>query len=65
MAAILFPVLTLFITPGEGGHYLVNSGSYVIFGIVMAAIVIFNHRSNLSRILKGEEHKLSFSKTTE
>lgn len=55
MAAILFPVLTIFITE----HYII-SGNYIIFGIAMAVLVIFNHRSNLKRIYKGEENKLSF-----
>ena len=55
MAAVLFPVLT-------NSHYLVNEGNYIIFGIAMAVFVIFNHRSNLKRIYKGEENKLSFKK---
>lgn len=55
MAALLFPVLTIFITE----HYIVE-GNYIIFGIAMAIFVIFNHRSNLKRIYKGEENKLSF-----
>lgn len=55
MAAILFPVLTIFITE----HYII-SGNYIIFGIAMAILVIFNHRANLKRIYKGEENKLSF-----
>ena len=55
MAALLFPVLTIFITE----HYIVD-GNYIIFGIAMAVFVIFNHRSNLKRIYKGEENKLSF-----
>ncbi len=54
MAALLFPVLTIFITE----HYIVD-GNYIIFGIAMAVFVIFNHRSNLKRIYKGEENKLS------
>lgn len=62
MAAVLFPVLTIFITPGDNSHYLVNEGNYIIFGIAMAVFVIFNHRSNLKRIYKGEENKLSFKK---
>lgn len=62
MAALLFPVLTFFIKPGLGQYYLVNEGSYVIFGIAMAIFVIFNHRANLKRIYKGEENKLSFGK---
>ncbi len=57
MAAILFPVLTIFITE----HYIVN-GNYIIFGIIMAVLVMFNHRSNLARIMKGEENKISFKK---
>ena len=57
MAAILFPVLTIFITD----HYIVD-GNYIIFGIAMAVFVVFNHRSNLKRIYKGEENKLSFKK---
>ncbi len=62
MAAVLFPVLTMFIAVTEESHYLVKEGSYVIFGFIMALIVIFNHRANLARILKGEENRLSFSK---
>lgn len=60
MAAILFPILTIFITENyiaEG-----NRLAYIIFGIVMAAIVIFNHRANLKRIINGNENKLSFKK---
>lgn len=57
MAALLFPVLTIFITE----HYIV-SGNYIIFGIAMAILVIFNHRTNLKRIYNGEENKLSFKK---
>ena len=56
-AAILFPVLTIFIH----SNYIV-SGNYIIFGIAMAVFVVFNHRSNLKRIYKGEENKLSFKK---
>ncbi len=55
MAALLFPVLTIFITE----NYIVD-GNYIIFGIAMAVLVLFNHRSNLKRIYKGEENKLSF-----
>lgn len=57
MAAILFPVLTIFITQ----NYLVE-GNYILFGIIVAAFVVFNHRSNVKRILEGNENKLSFKK---
>lgn len=53
LTAILFPILTIFITE----NYIVK-GNYIIFGIVMAAIVIFNHRANIKRIYNGEEHRL-------
>lgn len=59
-AAVLFPILTIFIKE----HYLVN-GNYLIFGIVMAAFIIFNHRTNVQRILNGTENKLSFKKKKE
>ena len=34
--------------------------TYVIFAIVLACIVIFNHRSNLNRLIHGTENKLKF-----
>lgn len=55
MAAVLFPILTIFITD----NYIVE-GNYIIFGLIMALIVIFNHRSNIKRIYKGEENKVNF-----
>lgn len=57
MAAILFPVLTIFINQ----NYLVE-GNYIVFGVIVAALVVFNHRSNVKRILGGNENKLSFKK---
>ena len=58
-AAILFPVLTLFIH----SNYTVSDGSsYFIYSIILAVIVAFNHRSNIQRILNGTENKLSFKK---
>mgnify|MGYP003371840645 CR=1 FL=1 len=59
-AAVLFPVLTLFINE----HYIVSQGSsYLIFSIILAVIVLFNHRSNIKRILSGKENKISFKKS--
>ena len=57
-AAILFPVLTVFIT----NNYLVP-GNYIIFGVILAILVIFNHRENVKRLLTGTENKLSFKGT--
>ena len=59
-AAILYPVLTLF---NVGEKFFIVSGNYFIFSIILAVIVIFNHRENIKRILEGKENKLSFKKT--
>ena len=58
-AAILFPVLTLFINQ----HYTVltegKSGRvYFVYSVILAIIVLYNHRSNIKRILNGTENKL-------
>ena len=57
-AAILFPVLTLFINT----NFIVQASGmkYFIFSVILAAIVIFNHRANIRRIANGTENKLSF-----
>ena len=58
-AAILFPVLVLFIHT----NYTVSAGSsYFVYSIILALIVAFNHRSNIKRILNGTENKISFKK---
>ena len=60
-AAILFPVLTLFIddsytilTEGKSGS------AYFIYSVILAVIVLYNHRSNIQRLLNGKENKISF-----
>ena len=63
-AAVLFPVLTLFINQ----HYTVltdgKSGRvYFVYSVILAIIVLYNHRSNIKRILSGTENKLSFKGT--
>lgn len=62
-ATILFPVLTLFIndsytvlTEGKRGS------TYLIYSIILAVIVLYNHRTNIKRLLNGTENKLSFKK---
>lgn len=64
-AAILFPILCIFINEsyligGKEAHF-----SYVVFALILALIVIFNHRTNIKRLLRGEENKLSFKETKE
>ncbi len=62
-AAVLFPVLTLFIDE----HYTVLTNDktgrvYFIYSVILAIIVLYNHRSNIKRILEGTENKISFKK---
>lgn len=62
-AAILFPVLTLFI---DDSYTVLTEGkrgsTYLIYSIILAVIVLYNHRSNIKRLLNGTENKLSFRK---
>ena len=62
-AAVLFPVLTLFIDQ----HYTIltegKSGNvYFIYSVILAAIVLFNHRENIKRIYNGTENRLGINK---
>ena len=59
-AAILFPVLTLFI----GDNFIVEQGGfkYFVYSLILAGFVIFNHRENIKRIMNGTENKISFKK---
>ena len=56
-AAILFPILILFIK----SNYIVE-GNYFIYSLNIAVMVVFNHRENVKRLLSGTENKLSFKK---
>jgi len=58
-AAVLYPILTIF---GVKSASLMVGGNYTIFGIILALIVIFNHRENIKRIIEGKENKISFKK---
>ena len=57
-AAILFPVLTIF----SDQISFIKPGNYIIYSIVIAVIVCFNHRTNIQRLLNGTENKISFKK---
>lgn len=57
-AAILFPVLTLFLSKEN----FIIEGNYIWYSIIVALIVIFNHRTNVKRLLNGTENKISFKK---
>lgn len=55
-AAILFPVLTVFL----GNDNFLVEGNYLIYSIIIAIIIVFNHRTNVKRLLNGNENKISF-----
>ena len=63
-ASVLFAVLTMFIRDSYIGGIEFDF-SFIIFGILLAALVIYNHRSNLKRIINGTENKLNFKKKEE
>jgi acyl phosphate:glycerol-3-phosphate acyltransferase len=54
VAAVFLPIASYYFEPG-----------FVIWAAVMAAIVIFKHRKNVQRLLKGEEPKVRFKKQEE
>jgi len=55
LAAILFPILNIFIGKDN------NFGTITV-SILIALLVIFNHRTNIQRIKDGTENKISFKK---
>lgn len=61
-AGVLFPVLCIF----NKAYYIISGDethmSYIIFGIILGVIIIFNHRSNITRIANGTENKINFKK---
>lgn len=57
-AAVLFPILIMFMPHNA---YLVD-GNYIIYGILLAVLVVFNHRANVKRLLTGTENKIDFKK---
>ena len=57
IAAILFAILTFFIKD----NYITTEGSeYFIYSIILAIIILFNHRANIVRLIQGKENKISF-----
>ena len=65
-AAVLFPVLTLFIN----NHYTIltegkHGNVYFVYSLILAVIVLYNHRENIKRILSGTENKLSIKSKKE
>ena len=50
---------------GIDGEYITttkNGNVYFIYSLLLAVIVLFNHRSNIKRILNGTENKIGSKK---
>ena len=54
VAAVLVPLLTLLLS---------EPAAYKIAGVLVTLIIFWAHRSNISRLLKGTEHRASLSWT--
>jgi len=61
-AAVLFPVLVTFM---PSNAYIVsgNHFGYIVYAVLLAVLVIFNHRANVKRLLTGTENKIDLKKT--
>ncbi len=58
VCAILFPILVyIFIVLG---HYNSTKLPVVYVGIILAAYIVYKHRSNISRLMSGKENKTHF-----
>ena len=59
-AAILFAILVIFLR--DPSYIVEYDASFILFGLLLAGLVIFNHRTNVKRIFTGTENRLSFKK---
>ena len=57
-AAVLFPLLVILM---PSNAYIVE-GNYIVFSLILAVLVIYNHRTNVKRLIEGTENKLDFKK---
>jgi len=60
VGAVLFPLLAFALSPDN-----ISQELFVSWAAAVAVIIIIKHRSNLMRLLKGQEPKLSFKKKDE
>lgn len=57
IATVSYPILMWFLKP-EGA----NTALFMAFAVVMAILSAYCHRSNIARLIKGQENKLDFAK---
>ena len=60
ITTVAFPVFTAILCRGRA-----NYGLFVGFSIAAAALSLFQHRSNIRRLLRGEENRLDFARITQ
>jgi len=56
-AAVVYPILFWFLAPSGA-----NRTWYFLFALAMSALCLYCHRSNIMRLIRGEENKLDFGK---
>ena len=54
IGAALFPVLV--------AVFHTENTAFIIISVLIGALAIFKHRTNIARLVKGNESKLNFSK---
>ena len=59
-AAVVFPILVLLFKDWRG-----YSDELIYFAVFIAVLIVFTHRSNIKRLLKGEENKAGRKKPDE
>ena len=60
VTTVAFPIYTAILCRGRE-----NFGLFMLFSILASALSLFQHRSNIARLLRGEENRLDFAKITE
>lgn len=56
-ASVLYSVLFWFLMPENA-----TRSHYMVFAVIMSILSIYCHRSNVLRLIRGEENKLDFAK---
>lgn len=61
LASIALPVVLLIQRNVLGENVPIQ---LLVFGFFIAALIVYTHRSNIKRLLKGEENKIQFGKSS-
>ncbi|MFH0983007.1 MAG: glycerol-3-phosphate 1-O-acyltransferase PlsY [Planctomycetota bacterium] len=56
-AAVAFPAALILISRGQAG-FLARDWPLVLGSVLLAALIVYRHRANLSRLLNGTEHRI-------